>query len=199
MARGAGRTPRSPIGRTIGFHAVTFLLLCFQTVAHAVLAQEHALEHEVKATFLYKFGSYIEWPEGTFDREDEPLTIGVIGADDVAQDLREIVRDKSVNGRPILVRVLGPSDPPQQAQILFIGRAAPASLASVLSSTNGRPVVTVTELEGRSAEGGGMINFVTDDNKVRFDVLLAKADSNNIKISARLLRVARKVIAGSEP
>lgn len=195
MAQGARTGSRSPIGRAIGFHAMTFLLLCFQTVAHAVLAQEHALEHEVKATFLYKFGSYIEWPEGTFVREDEPLTIGVIGADDVAQDLREIVQDKSINGRPVAVLVLGPSDPPQQAQILFIGRTAPTSLASVLSSASGRPIVTVTEIEGRSADGG-MINFVTDDNKVRFDILLAKADSNNIKISARLLRVARKVIPG---
>lgn len=198
MSLGAGTAPRSPIGRSIGFHAVTFLLLCFQSMAHAALAQERALEHEIKATFLYKFGSYIEWPEGTFAGENEPLTIGVIGADDVARDLQEIVRDKSVNGRPVSVRVFGPSDPPQQAQILFIGRTTPASLASVLSSTNGRPVVTVTELEGHSAEGG-MINFVTDDNKVRFDILLARADSNNIKISARLLHVARKVIAGSEP
>jgi hypothetical protein len=186
------------IWKAVRFHAAVFLLLCFQTVAHAVLAQEHALEHQIKATFLYKFGSYIEWPQGTFMHEDEPLIIGVIGADDVAADLKEIVRDKQINGRPVSVVVLDPSAPPRQAQILFIGRSAPASLASVLSSTSGQPIVTVTEVEERSGEGG-IINFVTDDNKVRFDVLLAKADSKNIKISARLLRVARKVITEGGP
>lgn len=159
-------------------------------------AQGNTLERQIKATFLYKFGNYIDWPEGTFEHEDEPLTIGIIGADDIAADLREITRDKTIKGRMVIVRTFTPTDSLQKAQILFIGQSEQTRLNLILASTRGRPVVTVTESEDRIIKGG-IINFIIDENKVRFDIELENADNNNIKISARLLGVARKVIAGS--
>jgi hypothetical protein len=189
-------TPPAALHRTLARQILCLLLILFQTIAHAALAQGTALEQEVKATFLYKFGNYIDWPEGTFERADEPLTIGVIGAAEVAADLQQIARDKTIQGRTIIVRTFQPSEPLDEAQILFIGQSEQGNLDAVLSSTRGKPIVTVTEVADR-APGGGIINFVIDQNKVRFDIALDNADRSNIKISARLLGVARRVITRS--
>ena len=80
-------------------------------------------------------------------------------------------------------------------QILFIGGSDAGRLSDILASTKGRPVLTVTESEDTFALGS-MINFVIVDDKVRFDVALREAELANLKVSARLLSVARKVLAG---
>jgi hypothetical protein len=192
------KTPTLPaaLHRTWPRHVLCLLLIFTQTIAHAAFAQGTPLEQEVKATFLYKFGNYIDWPEGTFGRADEPLTIGVIGAAEVAADLQEITRDKTIQGRAVIVRTFQPSDRLEEAQILFIGRAEQGRLDTVLAAIRGKPVVTVTEVAD-PALGSGIINFVIDQNKVRFDIALDNADDSNIKISARLLGVARKVVTRS--
>jgi len=159
-------------------------------------AQADALadEYRVKAAFLYKFGSYIEWPDRSFARGDSPVAIGVMGADTLAEELAQIVAGRNVNGRPVLVRRLRPGDPIAGLHVLFIGRSDSGRLAEILAAARGRALLTVTESED-ALELGSMINFVVVDDKVRFDVAPPPAESGNLKISARLLGVARKVIS----
>jgi hypothetical protein len=158
------------------------------------VAQSDTSEVRVKAAFLYKFGSYVEWPEGVFARPDSPVAIGVMGADALAEELAQIAAGHSVNGRPVSVRRLRAGDSIAGLQVLFIGRADAARLAEILASAKGRPLLTVTESE-QALELGSMINFVVVDDKVRFDVALVPADLGSLKISARLLGVARKVVS----
>jgi len=190
------RATRARTGKTFLAYVAGLVLILVLTMVNTVYPQERVLEHQVKAAFLYKFGNYIDWPEGTFESEDDPLTIGVIGADDLAEGLREIVRDKTIKGRPVVVRTLESTDSLQTTHILFIGRATRSYLNSVIASTRGKPIVTVTETEDPLAQGG-IINFIIDNDKVRFDIELAAANTSNIKISARLLGVARKVITAT--
>ena len=159
-------------------------------------ADTQADEYRVKAAFLYKFGSYIEWPSGSFARADSPVTIGVMGADTLADELTQIVVGRNVNGRPVRVRKLRPGDPIAGLHVLFVGRADSGRLAEILAAAKGRALLTVTESE-EALELGSMINFVVVDDKVRFDVAPPPADSGNLRISARLLGVARKVVSKS--
>lgn len=151
-------------------------------------------EYRVKAAILYKFGSYIEWPERVFARADSPVAIGVMGADALAEELGQIVAGRNVNGRPVSVRKLRAGDPIDGLHVLFIGRAENGRLGEVLAAAKGRPVLTVTESD-RALELGSMINFVVVDDRVRFDVALVPADLGSLRISARLLAVARKVVS----
>src|SRR5438034_9980654 len=84
-----------------------------------VQADAQADEYRVKAAFLYKFGSYIEWPDRRFARPDSPLAIGVMGANALADELAQIVAGRSVNGRAVQVRKLRPGDPIAGLHILF--------------------------------------------------------------------------------
>jgi len=153
-----------------------------------------AAEYKVKAAFLYKFASYIEWPSQVFERPESPIVIGVAGADALGDELAEVITGRSIGGRPVEVRKVRRGASLNGLHILFVGRSDRGS-SDVLASAKGRPVLTVTESEDAFALGS-MINFVIVDDRVRFDVALREAEIANLKVSARLLRVARKVLPG---
>ena len=156
------------------------------------LAQgDTAAEYRIKAAFLYKFSGYVEWPEQSFARPDSPIVIGVAGADTLADELAQIVAGRTVNGRPLAVKKLRRQDPLTGLNVLFIGRGEAARGTELLGAARGLALLTVTEQD--EERGRGMINFVLVDDKVRFDIDLEPAEQAGIKISSRLLTVARKV------
>jgi hypothetical protein len=152
-----------------------------------------AAEYQVKAAFLYKFMGYVEWPARAQVGPETQLVIGVMGADALVDELAQVVASRSVNGRPVAVRKLRPGDPIAGLRVLFIGQAAGARAADVIAAANANGVLTVTETEEAFALGS-VINFVIVQDKVRFDIALQQAESANLKISSRLLAVARKVV-----
>jgi hypothetical protein len=155
-----------------------------------------AAETQIKAAFLYKFSAFVEWPPKAFARPDSPFTIGVIGADELAAELEQIVKGRTVLERAVVVRRMRRGESVAGIQMLFIGQAEGARLTEILANAKGQSVLTVTESEDALSHGS-MINFVFVDDKVRFDVALPQAERGLLKISARLLAVARKVVTSS--
>lgn len=153
-------------------------------------------EIQVKAAFLYKFGSFVEWPAESFAGPDGAFVIGVLGSESVAAELERIVAGRTVQARAVMVKRLRRGEPLARLQILFVGEAESARLAEIAAATQGRPVLLVTESDS-STSRGSMINFVEVDSKVRFDVALAPAERDHLRISSRLLEVARKVVPRS--
>ncbi|MGA8259908.1 MAG: YfiR family protein [Arenicellales bacterium] len=192
MGRRAGGRLRGVGCRLAGPAMSMLLVLATIGDASAVSAAEIAPEYQIKAAFLYKFGSYVEWPKGSSESGQSSFTIAVIGADDLVGYLSRMVKDRMVGGKPVVVRRLRPGAVPAGIQVLFIGRAAQEDTASILASVRNEPVLTVTE-SSRTESAGGVINFVIVDNRVRFDVALSSARRRNLKISSRLLEVARRV------
>jgi len=188
------------LARTIGrpLRACALSILVAAGIAGPCAAQSDAqtAEYRVKAAFLYKFGGYVEWPQGVFAKPDSPIAIGVIGADALAEELVQIVAGRNVNGRPVRVRKLRPGDPITGLHVLFAGRAHGGRLAEILVAARGQALLTVTESE-EGLELGSMINFVVVEDKVRFDIAPPPSESGNLRISARLLGVARKVVSKS--
>jgi hypothetical protein len=172
------------------------LLLAFACMA-AVGAQsgsdEANLERNVKAAFLYKFLGYVDFPESATPGQGEPLVIGVVGADDVAEELRRITVGRSMNGRAVAVRKLHPGEAPGKVHLLFIGEDDAADTEKALAAVRQMPVLTVTET-GRNLRQESVINFRVVDERVRFEVSLDAAEKNNLKLSSRLLAVAYKVL-----
>ncbi|HTD02642.1 YfiR family protein [Undibacterium sp.] len=168
--------------------------------AHIVQAQTveaaNALEQQVKAAYLYKFCSYVEWPPNAFVAPDSPIKIGVLGSDALADELSQMVVGRTVNGRTVSVRKLHREDAISGINVLFVGRASNGRLAEILAATKGQPMLTVTEADG-ALTTGSIINFVLIDGKVRFEVAPKTALTAYLNISARLLAAAYKVSAGS--
>ena len=169
------------------------LLLAALLATGAALAgnDESLVEYQVKAAFVCKFGNYIDWPAQALGPAGEPFRIGVLASEAVVDEFRRTAAATSVAGRPVEVRRLARGEAPEGIQALFVSRGMAAQTPSLLAAVQGRPVLTVTELDPGGATG--MINFVVVDDKVRFDILLPPTAQSGLKISVRLLGVARRV------
>ena len=152
-------------------------------------------EVQVKAAFLYKFGDFVDWPENAFDGSGGVFVIGVIGADAIAAELERVTASRSIQERQVVVRRLQRGEAPGQLHVLFVGEAEGARLGEVLATVKGQPLLVVTESEN-ALQRGSVINFVAIGDKLRFDVALPPAERARLRISSRLLAVARKVVPG---
>jgi hypothetical protein len=159
--------------------------------AHAQMRLE-ASEASVKAAFLYKFPAYIEWPPSTFPSPAAPFTFGVLGDDDVAAELERLTTGKQWSGHPMAVRRVQ-GDSFKGLQVLFVGRGANDRLGSVVRAAQLPGLLLVTENEKGLAYGSA-INFVVNDERVGFEVSPEAAERNGLRISSRMLSVARRVV-----
>jgi len=181
---------RRQAGRTLAVFTALFATAAFRS---AWPADARAVETQIKATFLCKFGNYVEWPVQQVAAAELPFGIGVVAADDVmVAELTNAARGQTVNGRPIVVRRIARGDPLTGLAIVFVARSHGGRLAETLAEVKGRPILTVTEAD-TGAVVGSMVNFVVVDDKVKFDIALPPAELSSLKISSRLLAVARLV------
>lgn len=159
-------------------------------------ASSLSLERKVKAAFLYKFLGYTEFPAGALGEPGSPVAIGVLGADDLAAELTRIVSRRTIQGRPITVKVFREHESPTGVHLLFVGGSEAWRVRNVLRSLQPAPMLLVTEAED-ALRHGSVINFRIVEERVRFDVSLEAADKNSIKLSSRLLTVANQVHKGT--
>jgi hypothetical protein len=162
--------------------------------AHAQNGSSQALERRVKAAFLYKFLGYADFPATAFADAASPVTIGVVGSDEMAAELARVVAGRQVRGRPIVVRTLREGDP-AQVHLLFVAGSDSARTARILRASQSA-LLPVTECE-LGLQNGSVINFRIIEERVRFDVSLDSAERNNVKLSSRLLTVANRVVKGN--
>jgi hypothetical protein len=158
--------------------------------AEAVHAQAVS-EPAVKAAFLYKFLGYVEWPAQAVPVEPT-YVIAIAGAEEVAAELDHLVSGRSINGRRITVRRVRDVEGVRGAQVLFVGRNQP-NAREMLRAVQRQGVLTVTETE-HGLDGGSIVNLVTLEDRVGFEVSLEAADRAGIGISSRMLGVARRVV-----
>lgn len=203
-APGAARSRRASWSRRARVHSTHLVLLvlwllCFAGMEAARgeegIVPPAASERSVKAAFLFKFLTYVEWPELAFSAPEAPIVIGVVNADDIAAELSQITASRTVNGRPVVVRRVREGESFAGLHVLYIGRSEPAHVASLVRAVQQRPVLTVSDVRGGS-EHGVMINFVVVEGRVRFEIATEPAERSGLKLSSRLLSVAQNVRPG---
>jgi len=150
-------------------------------------------EYPLKALFLYNFGSYAEWPPGAFSNDQAPCVIGVLGSAPINDTLNEIAAAKTIGGRKIVIEQFNSVDDLKSCQILFIARGVAAPQQRVaIESLKTRPVLIVGESPDFAA-AGGCVNFYVEANKIRFEVNTAAVRQRQLKLSSKLLAMARIV------
>jgi hypothetical protein len=166
------------------------LSLAFLLVAGLVLAQESPPgEYRVKAAFLWNFAKFIEWPTNAFTNAAAPFVIGVLGDNPFGEDLEQTVRDKQINTHPITVKAFRAASEANQCHMLFVSASETNRLAEIFKSLRGSPILTVGDT-GQFIETGGMINFIFEGNKIRFQINDDAAKAADLKISSKLLSLA---------
>jgi hypothetical protein len=152
-------------------------------------------EHEVKAAFLFHFSQFVDWPEGTFKEANSPIVYCTIGEDPFHGALDASLSGKAVGERALRVQHFKQVEEIRGCQILFIGESEQKRMASLATKLQGNPVLTVGESEHFIQEGG-MIGFLLEENKIRFEINLEAAEHAKLKLSSRLLGLAKRVIGG---
>ena len=150
---------------------------------------ETALEQAVKAAFVYNFVKLVTWPDSPLTRAPT-LSICVLDDDPLADALDTTVRDKRLMGRPLAVGRFSRIDEVVPCAVLFVGRGMSGRLPQILVQLRGQSVLTVSDAEGFTAQGG-MIGLFVEDHRVRFEVGAATAQAAGLQISSKLLRLSR--------
>lgn len=161
------------------------LLLAITLAPVAIFAAE-PVEYAVKAAYLTKFGIYIEWPDAP--SPDSALNLCVVGEDPFGRALDSAAANQQPVTRPIAVRRMKTATRESGCHILYIGGSDPAA-AQVIDSLRGSPVLTVSD----ARDSGAVINFVIQDNRVRFEIDEAAAVQNKLALSSKLLSLAVNV------
>jgi hypothetical protein len=165
-----------------------FLLLLLAGCAWA--QPRSAGEYQVKAAFLYNFAKFVDWPPDAFPQPSAPLHLCVFGEDPFGGELERIVHEKIVAGHPL--RVLQPKRIAQArgCHILFVSSWDPKEVHSLLEALKGSSTLTVGETR-EFTRLGGMITFLLASGRVRFEINPDAAHEARLKISAKLLSLAR--------
>jgi hypothetical protein len=142
------------------------------------------LEDAIKATFVYKFVPFVTWPSSQL----ADFNVCTEGDDRVAELLAQTASSQNIDGRVVSVRTLVAGQPTDDCRILYIATTVPAD--AVLDSTHGKAVLTITQAGGPNH---GIIQFVTIDHHVRFDIDTKLAADDGLTISSKLLVLAHTV------
>ena len=170
-----------------GLPALAWAWLLLAGVSWA--AQPASLEYPVKATFLYKFAPFVTWPDSAFGQAGAAFNLCVLGEDPFGPLLDQATSGQRVSGRPIVIRRLQKVDRGSGCQILYLGASKAQSAADAASAVRGAPVLTVADSVATDP-GGAVIQFVIQDNRVRFRIDDQAAAQNGLVISSKLLSLA---------
>ena len=146
-------------------------------------------EYQVKAKYLYNLARFVEWPEQSFADSNSSYIIGVLGEDPFGIDLEKTVEGKKAKGRNFIVKRFKKSEDVQFCHILFIKLADNIQLSNTIKKVNHENILTVSDTKN-FAKNGGIINFITKEKKIRFQINLSAAEQSGLQISSKILRQA---------
>jgi len=189
----ATMSSRSLLGRSAPWS--TLLLLATMLAANPQLAWaqgDRVDEYELKAAVLYNLTKFVQWPAPSYPDRQTRALICILGRDPFGNSLQAVVPTEAGEGGQVLIRRLQSQESIRDCQVLYISSSERQFLEHIFSSLKGSSVLTVGETAG-FATRGGMIQIRLDGEQVRFNINLDAASQEGLKISSKLLVLARIV------
>jgi len=150
-------------------------------------------EYRAKAIFLSKFPSFVEWPEEALPAGQAPFQVCVYGDFSFGMTLAANTRGETVHGRRMEVKWLHKEKELRACHILFVSRSEAKHYKQVLDAVQGTSVLTVGETQDFLAAGGA-ISLLFQQDALQFEVNLESASEAHLKLSSRMLALARRVV-----
>ena len=181
------------------FGSRRFVLSAFAASAFFLLSsvillaqQQKPSEYQVKATYLYNFGRFIKWPNSIPASKGDSFSVCVLGQDPFGSILDSTLAGESLDSKPVVLHRFSKPQDAADCRILFISSNEEKHLSEILATLDENGVLTVSDMPG-FARRGGMIQFVLEGDRVRFQINLASAENAKLTLSSELLKVAASV------
>lgn len=145
-------------------------------------------ETDVKAAFIYNFTKFVEWPDSAL-AADAPLHLCMLGRDDIGARLR-LLHGREAQGHPLHVRALESATDHKGCHVIYVAKSAEGLLPQLMQQIESAPVLTVSDSKG-FVRKGGMIELFVESSRVQFSINTLPAQTTGLKISARMLQLAR--------
>lgn len=169
--------------------ALLFLALVSAVVSRCAARDAAPSEYQIKAAFLFNFAKFVVWPPEAFATTNSPLVIGVLGQNVFGDSLERTINNKTINSRPLQCKQFYSVTEATNCQILFISASEKGRFPKIMDALRGSNVLTVSETD-QFIEAGGMINFMIEANKIRFQINDEAAKKSGLTISSKLLSLA---------
>jgi hypothetical protein len=153
-------------------------------------ADEPSREYQVKAAFIYNFVQFVDWPASAVADDGSPFTIGVLGANPFGDALDRVVEGKTAHGHTLAVRYFSRIEDVEKCQALFVVSSDQDYLQTLHDKLKGQSVLTIGESD-QFLPTGGIIRMYTEEHKVRFEINVDAAEQAELKISSKLLNLAK--------
>lgn len=169
-----------------------FLLLSALTLGAACAQDAKPTEYQVKAAYLDNFGRFVGWPASVKAAGENSFEICVLGRDPFGQVLDGTLAGEVIDGKETVARRISKPQDALSCRILFVSSSEAGQLKEILAALGTRGVLTVSDMP-QFTRNGGMVQFVLDGNRVRFEVNLTIAERAGLTLSSQLLRLATNV------
>lgn len=176
-------------------HSVACALIGLFWTLPVCAAPQQPEEAQVKSAIILNMARYVEWPADTFANDSAPLGICTLGQNKLATAMASL-HGKTVKGHPVTVRRMSGSGDLGGCQVIVVDTHERRSAANLVDKVRKMPILTIGDLAGFTQDGG-IVELYLHEGKVRFEVNLAAAHQNRLRISSQLLKVAR-VVRGDE-
>jgi hypothetical protein len=150
-------------------------------------AEPVAGEYDLKAAFVYQFTHYTEWPAESFEDSTSPIVVAVVGEDPFRGALERAVRDKTVGGRSLAYRHFANANALEPCHVLYVSPSERQQLGQIVRDAQDFAALTVADTEDFTREGG-MVRFLTENKKVRFEIRRKAVEAAGLRIKAQLLK-----------
>lgn len=145
--------------------------------------------YQIKAGFIYNFAISTKWPAE--DPETHaPLILGILGDDPSAGEFPALHDAKVNSNRNLSVKICKDVSEAKECHLLFISSSQKSSMATIVDELKDLPVLTITDADV-SARARGIIHFLQEKDKVRFEINVSGAERAKLKISSQVLKVAK--------
>jgi hypothetical protein len=188
---------RSVVQSRRRFPSLLLLGVCLFFAGPSAAQEPHPSESEVKAAYLYNFGKFVRWESDRGSNSDS-LALCILGKDPFGSVLDSTVEGDSIGGRKIVIKRISKLQATDECSILFVGTSEESRLAPTLAAAQHSGILTVSDIRN-FAERGGIIGFVQQQGRIRFEVNQTAAAQSHLIVSSELLKVARRVIGPNAP
>ncbi|MBA4388494.1 MAG: hypothetical protein C0404_10970 [Verrucomicrobia bacterium] len=190
----ASRNPRLRKRSAGVLMALAMVACCLMGLPLTVRADEVSMarEHEVKAAFVYNFVKFVEWPASRLHETNSPLILGVVGKSPITAALEAAVLGRKINGRHLIVKGVETAEDAGTVHLLYFPASEDSRLGELLPALADSGVLAVGE-SAAFAKQGGIITFVLQDDKLRFEINMNSANRAGLKVSAQLQKLAKTI------